>query len=63
MPSSAGTVSLDRVPLMVTVEPVLSFFSLAYAASATATFASVSLLVNERPLVIFERSAGREPVR
>jgi hypothetical protein len=40
------------------VEPALSFFSLAYAACATATFAFVSLVVNVRPLVIFEEVSG-----
>ncbi|MDQ1067993.1 hypothetical protein QFZ32_003433 [Streptomyces canus] len=51
-------ITLNLTLLMVTVEPTLSFFSLAYAESTTATFAAVSADVNVRPLVILEEVSG-----
>src|SRR3954454_14964431 len=44
--------------LIVTVEPTLYFFSLAYAESATSTLALVSDALKVRPLVIFEEVSG-----
>src|SRR3954454_22072326 len=44
--------------LIVTVEPTLYFFFLAYAESATSTLALVSDALKVRPLVIFEEVSG-----
>lgn len=44
--------------LTVTLSPTFSSFSLAYDLSATTTSASVSDVLNVRPLVIFEEVRG-----
>lgn len=54
----ATPMTLYLTLLTVTVPPTLSFFSLAYAESTTATLASVSSAVNVRPLVIFDEVSG-----
>lgn len=57
----AMPMSLYLTPLILTVSPRASFFSLAYDVSATATLASVSDVLNVRPLVTLEEVRGPRP--
>lgn len=57
--SAVATPTMENfVPEMVTVLPTARLFSLAYALSTTATAASVSVLLNVRPVVILDEVSG-----
>lgn len=53
-----GAMISSLVPEIVTVSPRARSFSLAYASSTTVTSASVSALLNVRPLLVFEEVSG-----